>query len=139
MLGAHQTAKSSLQVIIDRGNRERAVASLTRAAERVRAGENVIIFPEGTRSDSSLLGEFKSGGFHLAIQSGVPVIPVSVSGSHRITPKRSLRIEPGRIHVHYGKPIPTRRMGIEARDELKRLVRAAILEGFDPDLQGPAR
>lgn len=124
------------QVIIDRSNRERSVTSLRRAAERVRGGANVIVFPEGTRSQDVGLGEFKSGGFHLAIQAGVPVVPVSVSGSRRITPKHSLRIESGRIRVHYGKPIPTAELTTEDRNRLKELVREAILAGFDPELQG---
>jgi 1-acyl-sn-glycerol-3-phosphate acyltransferase len=67
-------------VIIDRSNREKSVKSLQRAAERVRGGANVIIFPEGTRNPEAGLAEFKSGGFHLAIQAGVPVVPVAVRG-----------------------------------------------------------
>lgn len=124
------------QVIIDRGNREKAVRSLQRAADRVRDGANVIIFPEGTRTQRAVLGDFKSGGFHLAIQAGVPVIPVSVSGSRKITPKHSLRIESGRIRVRFGKPIPTARLAPDDRNQLKESVREAILAGFDPELQG---
>jgi 1-acyl-sn-glycerol-3-phosphate acyltransferase len=96
----------------------------------------VIIFPEGTRTQESELGEFKSGGFHLAIQAGVPVIPVSVSGSRRITPKRSLRIERGRIRVHYGKRIATADLSPPDRNRLKEHVREAIMAGFDPELRG---
>ena len=123
------------QVIIDRSDREKSVRSLRRAAERVRGGANVIIFPEGTRSPEPGLGSFKSGGFHLAIRAGVPVVPVSVSGSSRITPKHSLRIERGLIRVHYGKAIPTTGLDVEARSELKDRVREAILAGFDPELE----
>ncbi|MGI9590453.1 MAG: lysophospholipid acyltransferase family protein [Myxococcota bacterium] len=122
------------QVIIDRSDREKSVRSLRRGAERVRGGINVIIFPEGTRSQEAALGPFKSGGFHLALQAGVPVIPVSVSGSSRITPKHSLRIESGTIRVHYGKGLPTAGLGVEARSELKERVREAIVAGFDPEL-----
>lgn len=122
-------------VIIDRSNRERSVVSLDRAAERVREGTNVIIFPEGTRSPSGEMAEFKSGGFHLAIKAGVPVLPISVSGSRRITPKRSLRIESGRILVRYGVPIPTAALRIDDRGALKQRVREAIEAGFDPALQ----
>ena len=124
-------------VIIDRSRPERAVRSLQRAAQRIQHGTNVIIFPEGTRSTTDSLGEFKSGGFHLAIQAGVPVLPISVSGSRSITPKKSLRIESGRIHVRYGTPIPTRGLTIEDRGALKDAVRAAILSGLDPALQAP--
>jgi 1-acyl-sn-glycerol-3-phosphate acyltransferase len=127
---------ASRQIIVDRRNREKSVRSLARAAERIRNGENVIVFPEGTRSQTATLGPFKSGGFHLAIQSGAPIIPVSVSGSWRITPKKSLRVESGRILIRYGKPIPTRDLTTEDRASLKQQVREAIVAGFDPDLQG---
>jgi 1-acyl-sn-glycerol-3-phosphate acyltransferase len=123
------------QIIIDRGDNEKAVRSLKRAAQRVRNGENVLIFPEGTRSSDAILHDFKSGGFHLAIESGVPIVPVTVSGSHRITPKRSLRIESGRVLIRYGKPIPTDSLDIEDRNDLKKRVREAILAGYDLELQ----
>jgi 1-acyl-sn-glycerol-3-phosphate acyltransferase len=124
----------SRHVIVDRGDREKAVASLRRAAKRVAGGVNVIIFPEGTRSPDGELKPFKSGGFHLAIESQVPIVPVSISGSRRITPKRSLRIESGTVKVVYGKPIPTRGLGTEDRQALKDEVRRGILAGYDPML-----
>jgi 1-acyl-sn-glycerol-3-phosphate acyltransferase len=126
---------ASGHVIIDRGRRERAVRSLERAAARVRGGVNVIIFPEGTRSRTGELREFKSGGFHLAIQAGVPILPVSISGSRAITPKGSLRIESGSILVRYGEPIPTEKLSEDDRSELKDAVRRAIHDGMDPRLQ----
>lgn len=129
----------SVGILVDRGNRARAVESLRRGADKVRRGANVIIFPEGTRSPTGELSAFKSGGFHLAIQAQVPILPVTVSGSQRITPKRSLRVESGTVKIVYGKPIPT--AGLEAgdREALKERVRSAILQGFDWDYQDPPR
>jgi 1-acyl-sn-glycerol-3-phosphate acyltransferase len=112
------------------------VASLARAAQRVRDGANVIIFPEGTRSADAGMGSFKSGGFHLAIQAGVPILPVSISGSRKITPRHSLRIESGEIFMRYGKPIATAGLTAEDREELKQRVREAIEAGLDPARQG---
>jgi 1-acyl-sn-glycerol-3-phosphate acyltransferase len=129
---------ASDHVLIDRSRRERSVRSLRRAVERIRAGTNVIIFPEGTRSSTGELGEFKSGGFHLAIEAQVPILPVTVSGSRRITPKHSLRIESGDVKVVYGKPIETRGLELEERKALKDVVRRAIEQGFDPAYQGRA-
>lgn len=123
------------QIVIDRGNRAKSVRSLARAAERVRRGLNVIIFPEGTRSPTGEMREFKSGGFHLAIQAQVPILPATVSGSHELIPKRSLAIHSGTIKVVYGAPIPTRGMRPEQRNELKGLVRDAITRGYDPAFQ----
>jgi 1-acyl-sn-glycerol-3-phosphate acyltransferase len=126
-------------VIIDRGRRERAVKSLERAARQVRDGTTVIIFPEGTRSPTGELTELKSGGFHLALQAQVPVLPVTVSGSRRITPKSSLRIESGEILIRYGRPIATAGLGVEDRQVLKDRVRAALEAGFDAGLQDRER
>jgi len=124
------------QILIDRGNRAKSVASLHRAAERVRNGVNVIIFPEGTRSEDGRLKAFKSGGFHLALEAGVPIVPATVSGSMRLTPRHSLRVESGRMKVVFGEPIPTADLTVDDRQELKQRVREAIEAGFDPDYQG---
>ena len=125
------------QIMIDRSNRAKSVASLRKAAERVRGGVNVIIFPEGTRSLTGALKAFKSGGFHLAIEAGVPILPATISGSLQLTPKNSLKVESGTIKVRYGVPIPTEELAIEDRRALKERVRAAIQAGFDWDYQQP--
>jgi 1-acyl-sn-glycerol-3-phosphate acyltransferase len=124
------------QIVIDRGNRASAVRSLQRAAERVRGGISVIVFPEGTRSPTGRMREFKSGGFHLAIEAQVPILPTTVSGSFHLIPKRSLKVQSGTIKVSYGKPIPTRELGVEDRHALKDRVREAIELGYDETLQG---
>jgi 1-acyl-sn-glycerol-3-phosphate acyltransferase len=124
------------QIIVDRGNRERAIASLRRAAERIRGGASVIVFPEGTRSPNGSLRPFKSGPFHLALEAQVPIVPVTVSGSQRITPKGSLTVHPGVVKIVYGKPIPTRGVAIADRARLKARVRAAIAAGYDVAFQG---
>lgn len=124
------------QIVIDRGNRASAVRSLQCAAERVRSGVSVIVFPEGTRSPTGRMREFKSGGFHLAIEAQVPILPATVSGSFHLIPKRSLKVQGGTIKVSYGKPIPTRGFGVEDRHALKDRVREAIAQGYDAELQG---
>jgi hypothetical protein len=65
----------------------------------------------------------------------VPILPASVSGSSKITPPHSLRIENGRILVRYGEAIPTAGLGVEDRQQLKEVVRNAIAAGFEPDLE----
>ena len=123
------------QVVIDRGNRRRSVESLRRAAERIRGGVNVIIFPEGTRSPDGTLQPLKSGGFHLALDAQVPVIPVTVSGSSQLTPKRSLQVRSGTIKIVYGAPIPTAGLKARDREKLKQRVAEAIQAGYDAELQ----
>lgn len=126
-----QALVASRHIIIDRGNREKAVASLRHAAERIRAGITVIVFPEGTRSSDGHLRHFKSGPFHLAVEAQVPIVPITVSGSQRITPKGELRVDSGRVKIVYGKPIATRGVGLEGRKGLARRVREAIAQGYD--------
>ena len=122
-------------IVVDRGNRKRSIRSLERGADEIRSGTNVIIFPEGTRSKTGELQPFKSGGFHLAIGAGVPIIPVSVSGGRSIFPTGSLRIDSGTLRVVYGKPIPTAGLSIEDRGQLKAEVRQAVSCGMDPVLE----
>jgi 1-acyl-sn-glycerol-3-phosphate acyltransferase len=122
-------------IVIDRSDNESSIRTLKGAAERVRSGTTVVVFPEGTRSRTGEMGPFKSGGFHLALEAGVPILPTTVSGSRRITPPKSLRISPGRILVRYGKPISTEGLAKDDREQLKAEVRQAILAGFEPALE----
>jgi len=113
-------------IFVDRGNRERAIRSLDRAAVRLRRGTSVVIFAEGTRSPDGSLLPFKRGGFVLAIQAGVPVVPVTLRGGREVLPKGSLRIRPGTIDVHFGAPIDADWYTYETRDALIGTARAAI-------------
>ncbi len=112
---------------IDRGNRRRAFESMSIAAQRIREGTSVVIFPEGTRSLDGVLQEFKKGGFILALNSQHPIVPITISGSHRILPKRgSWRIHSGHVVMTVSTPIPTHGLTSRERDELLREVRDAI-------------
>jgi 1-acyl-sn-glycerol-3-phosphate acyltransferase len=90
---------------IDRANRGRAMRSLKAAADKVRAGRPVLLFPEGTRSRSGALQPFKKGPFHLALQAGVPVVPIVISGSWNVLPPKSLRVSPGPVQVRCLPPV----------------------------------
>ncbi|MCF7806010.1 MAG: 1-acyl-sn-glycerol-3-phosphate acyltransferase [Candidatus Marinimicrobia bacterium] len=104
---------------IDRENRDRAISSLQAAAERVvRRSESVVVFPEGTRSVSGKLNRFKKGGFMFALDTGYPVVPVTIDGARDRTPHKELIIYPGKIAVTIGEPIPLEEYSAENRDEL---------------------
>jgi 1-acyl-sn-glycerol-3-phosphate acyltransferase len=118
---------------IDRSNARAAHRSMVEAAKRIAAGSSIVIFPEGTRSPDGVLQEFKSGGAVLAIRAQVPVVPVAIVGTHRIMPKGTLRIRPGRVEVRIGQPIPTEGMGARDRDRLLARARDAMSRL----LQGP--
>ncbi|MFI5308495.1 MAG: lysophospholipid acyltransferase family protein [Polyangiales bacterium] len=123
-----QALRSGGHVVIDRGQRTNAMQTINQAAEQVRGGKTVLIFPEGTRGDSDSIGTLKKGGFHLAKAAGVPILPVGVRGSRAIFPRGSLLIKPGKVEVHIGAPIPVEEVARRDAAEMVPLVRARLME-----------
>jgi 1-acyl-sn-glycerol-3-phosphate acyltransferase len=123
--------RSAGYIEIDRSNREKAMHSIEEASLSIRKGKSIMTFPEGTRSRDGEIKAFKQGTFHLAIKSGVPIVPVSIIGSGRIMPKRSLRIKPAQIKLVIGKPIEVIDYDIEKRHELIEKVRNEIIKNYN--------
>jgi 1-acyl-sn-glycerol-3-phosphate acyltransferase len=117
-------------IVIDRSDREKALVSLKNAKSILQNGVSVLFFPEGTRSKTGELQEFKKGGFMMALDLGLPILPVSILGSRRVLPKKSLRLLPGRIFIQVHPPIDTLAVGADGRDSLMEKVRAAIASGL---------
>jgi 1-acyl-sn-glycerol-3-phosphate acyltransferase len=92
-------------VEVDRRDHDRAVASLAIAADKVRAGASLIVFPEGTRSPDGRVQPFKQGPFVIAVRSGVPVVPVAVTGAAGVNPKARIAVRPGTIRVTIGEAV----------------------------------
>ena len=124
-------------VPVDRNNRDAALASVKQAVEYIKTGSSFLVYPEGTRSPDGRLQRFKKGSFVMAIEAGVPIVPVACSGAHRIMKKKSLVIHPGRVIVRFGKPVDASGYTIEQRDALARRVHDAIAEQL-PEDQKPA-
>ena len=118
-------------IFVDRGNSSRAIASLEAAKRCVAGGVSVFFFPEGTRSDDGRLLPFKKGGFALARQLNLPILPVSIAGSGRILPKACLFPRPGTVRVRFHAPIAP--SDFPATEELIHKVRAAIESGLEQD------
>jgi 1-acyl-sn-glycerol-3-phosphate acyltransferase len=116
---------------IDRQNHEKAMISIEQAARKIREGKSIMSFPEGTRSGDGKIGPFKKGMFHLAIKSGVPIIPISIIGAGEIMPKRSFRVNPGNITLVIGEPVDVTGYSIEKRQELIDRVRDVIVRNCD--------
>ncbi len=114
-------------VFIDRSNHREAIASLDQGGRQIRDGVNIIMFPEGTRSDDQRVLPFKKGPFALATKAGVGVVPVTIEGSGKLMPKNSWRITPGLIHVRVGKPIDATPFAND-REGLMVAVRNVIIE-----------
>ena len=114
-------------IIIDRKNTEKAKRSINEAKKRIKKyGFSVLVFPEGTRSKTGKMGEFKKGGFVLAIETGIPIAPIEISGSFELLPAHTLLIKSGAIHIKVGKPIPVDSYAIEKKQELMDKVRSEI-------------
>lgn len=90
---------------VDRGNSAQARAELAALVDRIRAGTSVLIFPEGTRSPTPVLGPFKKGGFHLAVQAGVPVVPIVLRNTGELMWRRSTTVSPGTVEVAVLDPV----------------------------------
>lgn len=116
---------------IDRQNRAKALESLRLAAQKIREGKSVVTFPEGTRSKDGTIKPFKQGTFHLAIESGAPIVPISIIGAGKIMPKRSLRIHPGRVTLVFDKPVDVSGYTTETRADLIERVRGVIVRNFE--------
>ncbi len=123
-------------VPVDRSNREAAITSLRAAEDVLRAGINMTIYIEGTRSFDGRLLPFKKGPFYLAQESGLPIVPVTIAGSHKLMPKTTLKITPGTITVIFHPPIDPAEY--PDRDRLMEAVRERIASGLPPELQAPA-
>lgn len=119
-------------IAIDRENAAEALRSMEAAASRIRSGTSVLIFPEGTRSDTGKLLPFKRGGFMLASKSGVPIVPVAVSGTNVIMKRGGFSVRPASVRVSFGRPIETN--GAEDKD-LRNMTKQAI-EALYTNIQG---
>ena len=111
---------------VDRKNRRTAVKSFEEAAERIRRGRSVLIFPEETRSRDANLLPLQRGGFLIAIKAGIPIVPVGIDGARRCLPKFSYLLRPGPITVRFGAPIATAGRGVTDKGELMEVVRREI-------------
>ncbi len=114
---------------IDRGKAFRARKSLDEAARRIAAGTSVAAFPEGTRSADGSVRPFKKGSFVLAIQAGVPVVPVSLSGVQRVAPRGLFRLRPGELAMTLHAPVPTAGRCLEEAGALAEQVREIVARG----------
>jgi 1-acyl-sn-glycerol-3-phosphate acyltransferase len=120
---------------VNRSVRESAIASVDKATQAMRAGQSFLIYPEGTRSPDGRLQEFKKGAVVMAINAGVPIVPMACSGAHKVMEKRSLVIHPGEILVEFLPPLDASRYSFEQRDELNEKLHALMAAGLPEDQQ----
>lgn len=117
-------------VPIDRGNRDRAVRSLRKAGVLIKKGIDLMIFPEGTRTRSGELLPFKKGGFLLAIQEKIDIVPISLSHSQKLAGRSSILASPGTIEVKVHERIDVSNYNLADRSNLVLRVRQKIASGI---------
>lgn len=118
----------ALLVPVDRGNRDAGIEAVRAAREVIAKGIHMFIYVEGKRSFDGKLLPFKKGPFYLAMECGVPVVPVTIAGTHYAMPKKRFAIKPGRVRVIFHPPIEPRDFG--SREELMERVRTTIESGL---------
>ena len=125
-------------ISIDRRSPRKARESFDRAVQRLKSEEiSLVIFPEGTRTRTGEIGDFKRGSFALAIESGLSILPIAIDGSFRVGPKGKLLVRSGTVTVSFGTPIATAGLTDNDREELAGRVRAAVVALKTPQSQPP--
>ena len=114
-------------ISIDRVNIRKAMKSLDKAAEKVKKGLSVVIYPEGTRTKDGSIGEFKRGMFFLADKSMADIIPVSMSGTFEIMPLGKMKVKRGTVNMVIGKPVKYRK-----DKELLNEIRNTVIQNLKP-------
>jgi 1-acyl-sn-glycerol-3-phosphate acyltransferase len=113
-------------ISLDRSKRKRTYRGMEIAAQKIKEGTSVVIFPEGSRSFDGALQPFMNGGFTLALKAEVPIVPITINGSWAIMPRTTLRIKKGNIQLIIQRPIETRNLTMKDRKQLKQKVKKKI-------------
>ncbi|MCM3599885.1 1-acyl-sn-glycerol-3-phosphate acyltransferase [Robertmurraya korlensis] len=114
-------------VFIDRSDRRKSVQSIREAVKLLNEGHSIAIFPEGTRSKGGPVGEFKSGGFRLAKDAKVPIVPISISGTSDVFEKNGRLVKPASIQVRILPSVPSTIFDQKDMKEVSDYVREIIV------------
>lgn len=120
--------RSGRHILVNRGNHASAKSSLDSAAEHLKAGAAILVFPEGTRTTTGSIGRFKTGAFRLAKLGEVAILPVGITGTRHVLPKHGRVIRPHRVSVHIGAPLSVAEVQTTPLNELSERTRALLGE-----------
>lgn len=114
-------------IFINRGNNKEASNSLKNAAQLIRNGKTVLIFPEGTVSEDGSIKRFKKGGFNIALEAGVEILPVAMCGTNKIWPSDSnFNFKKGTITINIGEPISLENYSYSQLNDLTKEVQFKV-------------
>ena len=119
--------KAAGHIFVDRRNAKAAMESLREVEKQLVNGVCTVIFPEGTRSLNGEVGRFKRGAFQIALELGLPVIPLSLTGCYEVLPKGKPFVHRHAVHMHIGEPIDLKQFNDP--NEAIEAVRNAVIEG----------
>ncbi len=120
-------------IAIDRSNPKEAIHILQNATDKLKGNWSVLIYPEGTRTSDGKLLPFKKGAFMMAVQTGIPILPVTNNGAFKVLRKKTIWFRPGHVTVTIGNPIATEGLTENDVPELMEKTRAEISKNLDPD------
>jgi 1-acyl-sn-glycerol-3-phosphate acyltransferase len=120
-------------VFMDRENPREALKSISEGIENLKDGYSMLIFPEGTRSRSNNIGEFKKGSMRLAIKAGVPIVPITVYDTHKAMEANNGKIKKANAKIIIGKPIYTDGMSKEEKANIGETVKSIIQNNLDKE------
>lgn len=118
-------------LFLDRSSNRAAIKTILQGIENLKSGDNMIIFPQGTRSRGDEFLPFKQGSFKLAIRSGVPIIPVTIKGSAVLLENNGFNITPCKVFVDFAAPIETKSLSTEEQKLLAKRISAMIQSKFN--------
>ncbi len=118
-------------IFMDRSNIRESIKSINEGVENLKNGYNMGIFPEGTRSRSEKIGEFKKGSMKLALKSNSIIVPIAINGTYKVLEANSGRIKPAEVNVIICKPINTKELTKEQQQDLSNIIRNTIVESIE--------
>ena len=113
-------------LFMDRSDIKQSAQIIVEGIKQLKSGINMVIFPEGTRSKTGKLGEFKAGSFKLATKSKRPLVPITIDGTRNIMEANNYKIKAETVNLYIHKPIDTTTLTKEEMAELPEKVKAII-------------
>lgn len=111
---------------VDRKNRKTAVKSFDRAADRIRKGNSIVIFPEEGRTRTAEMLPFQRGAFLLALRANLPIVPVAIIGTYEALPVGKLAIRPGKVTIRAAAPVDPAGFSVRGKEDLIAFTRGEI-------------